>query len=148
MLGRSIRYGLFSFLMLLLVAPWATAQRGGGGLLKYGSRGFGNHAGGGGGDSLQHRTGKEDSITINFRYLDTSRNYTFDSSISDYTTRFPIPPTHIYLGNVGTATQSLLFEPPLHDGFDPGFHAFDVYKIKIGDVHFYNTTRPYTELGY
>lgn len=142
-----LRYG-FLFLLLLLTA-FAEAQRGGFGNVGNRMRGFGgSRGGGGGGDSLQHRTGKEDSITINFRYLDSSRNSTFDSSISDYSTRFPIPPTHVYLGNVGTATHSLLFDPPLRDGFDPGFHALDVYKIKPGDVRFFNTTRPYTELGY
>jgi hypothetical protein len=39
----------------------------------------GMSAGSGGGDSLAHRTGLEDSITIRFRYLDTSRLQDFDS---------------------------------------------------------------------
>lgn len=110
--------------------------------------GGGGGAGGGGGDSLKRRDNSEDSITINFRYLDSTRNYTFDSSLSDFTVRYPIPATHMYLGNTGTATRSLLFSPLMKAGWDPGFHAFDAYKWKAENVRFYNTTRPYTELGY
>lgn len=33
-------------------------------------------------------------------------------------------------------------------GWDPGFHAYDIYKLKIENVRFFNTTRPYTELNY
>src|SRR6476620_2153953 len=145
-LKNFLRYGLFVTLILLWAAA-AHAQRGLSGMGNR-MRGFSRGGGSGGSDSLEHRTGKEDSVTINFRYLDSSRNYTFDSSISDYTTRFPIPATHVYLGNVGTATHSLLFEPRPRSGFDPGFHAFDVYKFKPEQVRFFNTTRPFTELGY
>lgn len=132
--------------MLLATAAGTQAQVGGR-LGNIGNR-FRGGGGGGGGDSLQRRDKFEDSITINFRFLDSSRNYTFDSSVSDYSLRFPIPPTHVYLGNVGTATHSLLFSPRLQNGWDAGFHAFDAYKIKPEDVRFFNTTRPYTELGY
>lgn len=104
--------------------------------------------GSGGGDSLKHRTNLEDSITISFRYLDSTQNYKLDSSIGDFTRRFPIPATHIYLGNTGTAARSLLFSPNFSAGFDPGFHAFDIYTFKLEKVRFFNTTRPYSELNY
>lgn len=103
---------------------------------------------GGSTDSLRHRDKDEDSITISFRYLDSSRTYKLDSSITDFTRRFPIPATHIYLGNNGNATKSLLFSPEFSSGFDPGFHAFDVYKWKLEKVRFFNTTRPYSEINY
>ncbi len=131
---------------MLLAASTAAEAQVGGRLGNIGSRMRGG--GGSSGDSLQRRDKFEDSITINFRFLDSSRNSVFDSSISDYSTRFPIPPTHIYLGNPGTATQSILFAPAMRNGWDAGFHAYDVYKIKPQDVRFFNTTRPYTELGY
>lgn len=102
----------------------------------------------GGGDSLRHRDKNEDSITIYFRYLDSSRNYRIDSTINDFTKRFPIPATHIYLGNTGNATRSILFSPLFKPGWDPGFHAFDVYKWKLEQVPLFNTTRPYSELSY
>jgi hypothetical protein len=41
-----------------------------------------------------------------------------------------------------------LFSPRLTAGWDHGFHAFDVYKWKIENVRFFNTTRPYSELNY
>lgn len=106
------------------------------------------NGGGGSNDSLQHRDNTEDSITISFRYLDSTRTYRLDSSVNDFSKRFPLPGTFINLGNTGTAARSLLFSPKLAAGFDPGFHSFDIYKWKLSDVRFFNTTRPYTELNY
>jgi hypothetical protein len=100
------------------------------------------------GDSLQHRNRNEDSITIYYRYLDSTRHYKLDSTINDFTIRFPIPSTNVYLGNLGNASRSILFSPFLKPGWDPGFHAFDIYKWKLESVRFFNTTRPYTELNY
>ncbi len=99
-------------------------------------------------DSLKHRTGLEDSITIRFRYLDSSRLYQFDSSLYDFTYRFPVPPSFYTLGNLGNAANNYLFSPILKSGWDPGFHAFDIYKFSLHETRLYNTTRPYSELGY
>jgi len=100
------------------------------------------------GDSLRNRSKFEDSVTVTVFYLDSAGAYHLDSNINDFTRRFPIPATHIYLGNNGAATRSIVFEPGDQAGFDPGFHAFDVYKWKMDKVRFFNTTRPFTELGY
>jgi len=99
-------------------------------------------------DSLHHRNRNEDSVTIYYRYLDSSRHYKLDSAINDFTARFPIPATNIYLGNLGNASKPILFTPNLTPGWDPGFHAFDIYKWKPEAVRFFNTTRPYSELNY
>jgi hypothetical protein len=104
--------------------------------------------GGGTGDSIAHRTGLEDSITIRFRFLDTSRVQGFDSVLYDFTKRFPVPWYHITLGNFGNASRSLLFSPMLKPGWDHGFHAYDIYNLTVSDARFYNTTRPYAELNY
>lgn len=104
--------------------------------------------GSGGSDSLRNRSKEEDSIAIRYFLLDSTRAYTLDSSILDFTVRYPIPATHVFLGNTGSATRSLLFEPRLQAGFDPGFHAYDAYKITLNNVRFFTTTRPYTSLGY
>ncbi len=103
---------------------------------------------GGGTDSLHHRNRNEDSITIYDRYLDSSRHYKLDSSVNDFSTRFPVPATNIYLGNLGTASKPILFSPGLAAGWDPGFHALDIYKWNPASIMFFNTTRPYTELTY
>jgi hypothetical protein len=99
-------------------------------------------------DSLRRRNKLEDSITISFRYLDSTGSYKLDSSILDFNRRFPIPATHVHLGNTGTTTRSLLFSPVMHAGFDPGFHAYDVYEWKPATARFFQTTRPYSELNY
>jgi hypothetical protein len=99
-------------------------------------------------DSLQRRDRFADSITISFRYLDSTRSYKLDSSIGDFTKRFPIPATNIFLGNNGMASRSILFSPRMTSGWDAGFHAFDIYKWKVERMRFFNTTRPYSELNY
>jgi hypothetical protein len=115
-----------------------------------GAGAFGNRSGSSsqGADSLSHRSGLEDSITITFRYLDTSRYHRFDSSFNDFTKRFPIPAEYFHLGNTGNAAQSLIFNPVKPAGWDPGFHAYDIYQFNVPETRFYNTTRPYSELGY
>ncbi|PZR27341.1 MAG: hypothetical protein DI535_10975 [Citrobacter freundii] len=103
---------------------------------------------GGGTDSLKRRDKNEDSITISYRYLDSTRTFKFDSSINDFSKRWPIPATNITLGNTGTASRSLIFTPNMEAGFDAGFHAFDIYRWTPERVRFFNTTRPYSELNY
>jgi hypothetical protein len=101
-----------------------------------------------GGDSLRSRSKDAETLTLSYYYLDSSRAHRLDSSILDYTNYYPIPATHIYLGNTGTATRSILFAPSLRAGFDPGFHAFDVYKYKLETASLFTTTKPYTQLAY
>lgn len=101
---------------------------------------------GGKGDSLQKR--KDDSITINFRFLDSSRLRKFDSAITDFSTRIPLPWHYVSLGNLGNANQSLIFSPLMKAGWDHGFHSFDTYNFTIENTRFYNTTKAYTELNY
>ena len=108
----------------------------------------GSMRGGASTDSLKRRDKNEDSITIRYRYLDSTRSYMLDSSIVDFTRRFPIPATNVFLGNNGTASRSILFSPNLQAGWDPGFHALDIYKWTLDKVRFFNTTRPYSELNY
>lgn len=103
---------------------------------------------GGQGDSLKHRTGLEDSITIRFRYIDSSRMQSFDSTVKDFTKRFPIPWHHVSLGNFGNATENRLFSPTMNAGWDHGFHGLDVYNFTLAETRFYNTTRPYSEINY
>jgi Putative porin len=142
------RFFLYIGLALLLVSTVAdhlNAQQMPGVLRRLPTGGGGR---GGGGDSLKRRDKFEDSITITYRLLDSTRTFKFDSTLSDFTKRFPIPATHVYLGNTGNASKSILFSPKTSTGWDPGFHAFDVYKWNLDQIRFFNTTRPYTELGY
>ncbi|RYZ53039.1 MAG: hypothetical protein EOO14_16015, partial [Chitinophagaceae bacterium] len=99
-------------------------------------------------EGVERRDYSDDSLKVQVYSFNTVRPTTFDTSIRDYTTRFPIPATHLYLGNTGSATRSLLFTMPSRIGFDPGFHSLDVYKWNLQNTRFYNTPRPYTELGF
>ncbi len=102
-----------------------------------------------GGDTLlKHRTSSEDSITISFRYLDSSRLKKIDSSIYDFRKKFPLPWYYNDLGNSGTAAENLIFTPLIKSGWDEGLHAYDIYMLTPENTKFYNTTRPYSELGY
>lgn len=101
-----------------------------------------------GGDSLQRRDNNADSITIFFRMFDSSRIHRIDSSVHDFSRRFPLPPANLYLGNLGSPTKSMVFSPNLKPGFDPGFHAFDTYRFTVANTRVFQTTRPYTELDY
>ncbi len=101
-----------------------------------------------GGDSLQRRNANEDSITIFYRMYDSSRIHFIDSSVSDFTARFPLPASHLYLGSLGSASHSALFEPNLKPGFDAGFHGFDAYRYNVENTRVFQTTRPYSELDY
>ncbi len=118
-----------------------------------GGSAMGARSGGGGGsgpfkDSLLHRTGHEDSATIAYRFLDTARFYFIDSSVNDFSKRWPVPWTSIFLGNTGAATRSLLFSPNMKPGWDHGFHAYDAYIPDVFETKFFNTTGPYTQLSY
>ena len=98
--------------------------------------------------TLQHRDVYEDSITISFRYWDSTRINKIDSSINDFYTRYPVPWWYIDLGNFGTAAHSLIFQPNMQIGFDAGFHAYDIYKFTPENTKFFQTTRPYSETSY
>ncbi len=99
-------------------------------------------------DSLQHRDKFADSITIFYRFFDSTRNRNIDSSLSDFSLRLPQPYTSINLGNFGTASKSLLFHPLMKPGWDAGFHQYDSYNFSVENTRFYQTTRPYSELAY
>ncbi len=101
-----------------------------------------------GGDSLEQRDNNEDSITIYYRMFDSSRIRFLDSSINDYTLRFPLPASYFFLNHPGNAARSVIFQPNTAPGYDPGFHGFDIYQLNLANTRFFNTTRPYTELEY
>jgi hypothetical protein len=96
--------------------------------------------------ALRHRT--EDTIVINYRFLDSSRLRKLDSSVYDWTQKYPIPNSYINLGNFGNAAKSLIFYPTMRSGWDPGWHSYDIYAFNTDETRFFNTTKPYTELGY
>lgn len=99
-------------------------------------------------EGVERRDYSDDSLKVKVYTFNAVRPTFFDTSIRDYTNYFPIPATHIYLGNNGSASRSLLFTTPSRVGWDPGFHSLDVYKFNLEKVRFYSTPKPYTQLGY
>ncbi len=99
-------------------------------------------------DSLTHRNPLEDSITIYYRYYDSTKIRHVDSSINNFFSRYPVPYYYVDLGNFGNAAHSLLFDPNMKAGWDAGFHAYNIYQYNVEDSKFFQTTRPYTELAY
>ena len=146
------QYLLVTVILLLADAPLLAQNRGGQlqqntGNITYDSQGRPIRKSSGN-DSLQRRDRNIDSITIFYSYFDSTRLRTVDSSINDFTTRFPLPYYYHTLGNHGTAAQSFFFNPRMKAGFDAGFHQYDVYHYTLANTKFYQTTRPYTELAY
>ncbi len=140
----------YTFLVgLLAVSSIVSAQRGNpvrGGMDRV--RSLGGALSGGGKDSLQRRDANEDSITVGFKYFDSTRTNRLDSSVADMPKIFPLRATDVYLGNIGSATRSVLFSPMMQAGWDAGFHAYDRYSWTLNDVRFFTVTRPYSEIYY
>ena len=97
---------------------------------------------------FQHRDDLKDSITISYRYLDSTNRRTIDSSVNDFDKYFPVTSSYQYLGNNGAAAFSLIFQPASKPGWDAGFHAYDTYRFTLEDSKFYKTTKPFSMLGY
>ncbi len=53
-----------------------------------------------------------------------------------------------HLGNLGSAARPLVWQPIERDGFDVGFHQFDVYKKNVTDLPFYNLDKAFSEAYY
>src|SRR5258708_9881086 len=136
--NRRIAYiGYIGLLWIILLSgPGLHAQNP---LGRFGNLGGGGGSQGGAGDSVVHR--KADTITLNFRYLDSSRLLKMDSSIQDFSRKDPEPPTWINLGNLGTPARSLVFSPRMLSVFDPWEHAYDLYTFNVADTKIYNTTK-------
>ncbi len=138
----------FCIFFLCLLVQAAKAQNlmnrlpmGGGGSMR---------SGGGSKDSInfEKRNFADETATIRFRYLDTARFRTLDSSITDYFSKVPMDPEYVNLGNNGTASRSLLYSPLMKAGWDPGFHAYDLFQFTLEDTRFLTTNKPYTKLTY
>jgi len=141
-LSYSKGIGMKEILLVLICIAIAFAGRAQDPLSRF--RGMGGH--GSSRDSLEHR--KNDTISLTFRYLDSSRLQKLDSEIYNFYLRYPLPQSYIDFGNIGTASHDLIFNPFLKPGWDGGWHAYDPYVFTVEQSRFYNTTKPYSEVGY
>lgn len=111
---------------------------------------FNSFGGGGGGatDSLQKRDKAEDSIAIYYRLYNSLGIRNMDTTVNDFFSKFILPYSNYHLGNLGNASKSYLFNPLQRGGWDAGFRSYEVYNYTLEQTPFYQTTKPYTELGY
>ena len=107
-----------------------------------------NGGGGGATDSLQKRDKAEDSIAIFYRLYNSLAIQNMDTSINDFFSKFILPYSNYHLGNLGNASRSFLFNPLQRGGWDAGFRGYEIYNYTLEQTPFYQTTKPYTELGY
>ena len=49
------------------------------------------------------------------------------------------------LGYLGSPLNPLVYQSNLHRGFDVGLHQYDLYKIEVEDLPFYNLKRAYSD---
>lgn len=144
--------------ILLCLGSWAAneiyAQRpptrppgSGGGNITYDRQGrpIKNNSGN---DSLARRDVNEDSITIHFKFFNSTSTQKIDSSVNDFNTRFPRDFHGLQIGNTGSAYRSVLFQPLQQAGWDHGFHVLDRYRFTLQNTPLYQTTRPYSEIAY
>ena len=99
-------------------------------------------------DSLLHRTGFEDSVTVIYQTLDHPEWKKLDTTVNDFLKRWPVSWQSLSTGNHGSAVVSQFFQPIMKAGWDHGFHAFDPYITNIEAAPLYSTTRPFTQLNY
>ncbi|MCB9279074.1 MAG: hypothetical protein H6562_09185 [Lewinellaceae bacterium] len=55
---------------------------------------------------------------------------------------------YLTLGILGSAAHPLIYQPADRQGFDVGFHQFDLYLMPAEDLPFYRLQRAYTNVGY
>ncbi|MCK7557046.1 hypothetical protein MKQ70_19355 [Chitinophaga sedimenti] len=100
--------------------------------------------GGAGGTMTRDTTKHEhelDTLTIRYRFLGEPTDFTLDSSLNDwYRTYLRVPNSFVTLGNNGAPARNLIFTPRMTAGFDPGFHAYDIYKFTHDDARFFIPT--------
>jgi len=129
-LSYSNGIGMKEILLVLICIAIACAGRAQDPLSRF--RGMGGH--GSSRDSLEHR--KNDTISLTFRYLDSSRLQKLDSEIYNFYLRYPLPQSFIDFGNIGTASHDLIFNPFLKPGWDGGWHAYDPYVFTVEQSRF------------
>ncbi len=112
--------------------------------------GFKNGIQGGSQDTIgfERRDDLKDSISISYKYLDSTTKRYIDSSVNDYDKYFPVPSSYLYLGNNGAAALPLIFQPNMKPGWDAGFHAYDTYRFTLEESKIYKTTKPFSMIGY
>lgn len=146
---QTIQSTRFLFLLFLLFSfsENSFAQR------PTGSSGSTFGGGGRGGASSQKQVKKysKDSLLI-FYYLIENPNQEYpyqDTVLNNHFHQFDPARNRKFdygaLGYIGSPLQELIYTPKLRRGFDVGLHQYDLYKIKVDDLRFYNLKTAYSD---
>ena len=103
-------------------------------------------------DSSAFKTGsdwKDEQAKIHFNYLNSAVARYADSSLSFFH-RYQMtqPWWGKNLGNYGSAARNEMFTPKQNSGLSLGYNAYDLYKLTLNNLAFYNTTRPYSSFSF
>lgn len=93
---------------------------------------------------------KEVEAKIYFTQLSSEIHQNLDTTLNHFQNFRPTNPWWgLDLGNYGTAVRTLLFQPVnVSPGLSSGYHVYDLYKIKLDSLRFYNTTNPYSNFSF
>lgn len=90
----------------------------------------------------------EDARTYSRTAFSAIKQYP-DSSLSTFHRRIFQPSWQGDLGNQGSPSSSLFFEPSSRQpGLSLGYHVFDSYRFDADSLQYYNTNRPYSSFTY
>ncbi|MFK8010225.1 MAG: putative porin [Saprospiraceae bacterium] len=108
--------------------------------------------GGQNGSSLQSfRKISKDSLLIFYYYMkNPNEEFPYrDTLLNNYFHQFDPARSRVLdhgtLGYLGSPTFPLFYQSSLRQGFDVGLHQYDLYKIKVDDLRFYNLKRAYSD---
>lgn len=92
---------------------------------------------------------KEEHAKIYFNYLNSAVVHYPDTTLANFHRYQPVQPWWGKdLGNYGTAIRNQFFSPSLPMGMSLGYHIYDMYKLNLDSLRFFNTTRPYSAFSF
>ena len=93
----------------------------------------------------------KDSLLIFYYYIENpNEEFPYqDTLLDNYFHQFDPARSRVLdhgsLGYFGSPTFPLFYQTSLQQGFEVGLHQYDLYKIKVDDLQFYNLKRPYSD---
>ena len=155
----SVVFFVLSSLLLFPFAVTAQIKLPGGMNMPGGGGGGGGGAKGGQGGALLDDSTKTiygPQTTLHFYENDIINNqdsvrYRVDTLLPDFNRWTPVDRSYgklVDLGNVGTATRNLFFQPRQDIGAQLGLRAYDPYAIQQNEVQYIDTHSQYTDLTY
>ncbi|MFA6060627.1 MAG: putative porin [Taibaiella sp.] len=92
---------------------------------------------------------KEEHARIYYNNLNSIVVRYPDTTLENFHRYQPVQPWWVKdLGNSGSAARNLFFTPAIPTGLSLGYHIYDVYRLTLDSLKFYNTTRPYSAFAF